>query len=114
MPIASKTEKSAIYLHPKHKKALIIKDSIYDYILHNRIHKKSAEKFFELLKNNGIKTLVDVRISNSSQLAGFAKGKDLEYFTKQICGANYKHIVDFAPTKEFWRMLRSNSSIWLL
>lgn len=62
--------------------------------------KKSAEKFFELLKANKVSKLIDVRISNSSQLAGFAKGKDLEYFTKAICGATYKHIVDFAPTKE--------------
>ena len=49
--------------------------------------KKSAEKFFELLKANKVSKLIDVRISNSSQLAGFAKGKDLEYFTKAICGA---------------------------
>ena len=48
--------------------------------------KKSAEQFFELLKKNNVKQLVDVRISNGSQLAGFAKGKDLAYFIKQICG----------------------------
>ena len=46
--------------------------------------KKSAEQFFELLKKNHVQTLVDVRISNSSQLAGFAKGSDLIYFFKQI------------------------------
>ena len=62
--------------------------------------KKSAEKFFELLKSYEIKQLVDIRISNGSQLAGFAKGKDLEYFLKQICKINYKHITDLAPTKE--------------
>ena len=62
--------------------------------------KKSAEQFFELLKENGVKKLVDVRISNSSQLAGFAKGKDLAYFVKQICGIPYEHVTDFAPTKE--------------
>jgi len=62
--------------------------------------KKSAEQFFELLKENKVKKLVDVRISNSSQLAGFAKGKDLAYFIKQICGIPYEHITDFAPSKE--------------
>ena len=46
--------------------------------------KKSAEQFFELLKKNNVKQLVDIRISNGSQLAGFAKGKDLAYFVKQI------------------------------
>jgi len=62
--------------------------------------KKSAERFFNLLRNNGVKQLVDVRISNSSQLAGFAKGKDLEFFVNEICHIPYKHIADFAPTKE--------------
>ena len=61
--------------------------------------KKSAEQFFELLKDNNVKQLVDIRISNNSQLAGFAKGKDLSYFVNQICGINYNHNVDFAPTK---------------
>ena len=62
--------------------------------------KKSAEQFFNLLLGNHVNQLVDVRISNSSQLAGFAKGKDLEFFTKELCHIPYKHITDFAPTKE--------------
>lgn len=62
--------------------------------------KKSAEQFFNLLRNNNVKQLVDVRISNSSQLAGFAKGKDLEFFIKEICHIPYRHITDFAPSKE--------------
>lgn len=62
--------------------------------------KKSAEKFFNLLRKNNVKQLVDVRISNSSQLAGFAKGNDLAFFVKEICHIPYIHIVDFAPTKE--------------
>lgn len=62
--------------------------------------KKSAEQFFELLKKNAVKKLIDIRISNGSQLAGFAKGKDLAYFLREICGIGYRHIEDFAPTKE--------------
>ena len=62
--------------------------------------KKSAERFFGLLRDNHVKQLVDVRISNGSQLAGFAKGKDLEFFVKEICHIPYKHIADFAPTKD--------------
>lgn len=62
--------------------------------------KKSAERFFTLIKENGVKRLIDVRISNNSQLAGFAKGKDLAFFTKEICSIPYQYIVDFAPTKE--------------
>ena len=62
--------------------------------------KKSAEQFFNLLRDNHVKPLIDVRISNGSQLAGFAKGKDLEFFLKEICHIPYKHVIDFAPTKE--------------
>ena len=74
--------------------------------------KKSAEQFFNLLRNNGVKQLVDVRISNSSQLAGFAKGKDLEYFTNEICHIPYKHIVDFAPTKQLLDQWHKHEVTW--
>ena len=74
--------------------------------------KKSAEKFFELLKSNGVKQLVDIRISNNSQLAGFAKGKDLAYFVKQICGINYQHVLDFAPTKELLDRWHKQTVTW--
>lgn len=62
--------------------------------------KKSAETFFNLLRRNGVKSLIDIRISNNSQLAGFAKGRDLDFFVKEICAARYEHILDFAPTKD--------------
>ena len=74
--------------------------------------KKSDEKFFELLKSNGVKQLVDIRISNNSQLAGFAKGKDLAYFVKQICGINYQHVLDFAPTKELLDRWHKQTVTW--
>ena len=76
--------------------------------------KKSAEQFFELLKKNNVKQLVDVRISNGSQLAGFAKGKDLAYFIKQICGISYKHITDFAPTKELLDRWHKQTVTWVI
>jgi hypothetical protein len=47
--------------------------------------KKSAEKFFGLLRGSGAKRLVDVRLNNVSQLAGYAKRQDLAYFAKEIC-----------------------------
>ena len=62
--------------------------------------KKTAEYFFETLKNNDVKKIVDIRINNTSQLAGFAKGADLAYFAKAIANIDYIHIKDFAPTKE--------------
>ena len=74
--------------------------------------KKSAEHFFELLKKNHVQTLVDVRISNSSQLAGFAKGNDLIYFLKQIGNIGYRHVTDFAPTKELLSDYRAGKVNW--
>jgi uncharacterized protein (DUF488 family) len=74
--------------------------------------KKSAERFFTLLKDNGVIQLVDVRISNNSQLAGFAKGKDLEFFVKEICHIPYKHIVDFAPSKELLDRWHKQEVTW--
>ncbi|MCR5038371.1 MAG: DUF488 domain-containing protein [Bacteroidales bacterium] len=74
--------------------------------------KKSAEHFFNLLRNNGVKQLADIRISNSSQLAGFAKGKDLEFFVKEICHIPYRHIADFAPSKELLDQWHKQEVTW--
>ncbi len=60
---------------------------------------KSAEKFFNLLTSSGVKKIVDTRINNVSQLAGFAKGFDLKFFAKEIGNISYEHNIDFAPTK---------------
>ncbi len=75
--------------------------------------KKSAEHFFNLLCDNHVMQLVDVRISNSSQLAGFAKGKDLEFFLKVICHIPYKHVIDFAPTKELLDKWHKQEVSWI-
>ena len=45
---------------------------------------KSAEKFFKFLKTSQVKTLIDVRLNNVSQLAGFTKRDDLKYFLKDF------------------------------
>ncbi len=52
---------------------------------------KSASQFFGHLKANGIERLLDVRLNNTSQFAGFAKQSDLPYFLHEICGAVYEH-----------------------
>lgn len=61
---------------------------------------KSAEEFFGLLKDNNIRTLLDIRLNNSSQLAGFAKSRDLRYFLSELISVNYEEDIEFAPTKE--------------
>ena len=60
--------------------------------------KKSAEVFFTRLRDAGVKRIVDVRLNNVSQLAGFSKKDDLRYFAKAICNIDYVHIPDLAPT----------------
>jgi len=62
--------------------------------------KKSAETFFNRLNNAGVKRLVDVRLNNVSQLAGFTKKDDLRYFLKNICDIEYVHLPELAPTAE--------------
>jgi uncharacterized protein (DUF488 family) len=60
--------------------------------------RKPAEVFFGRLQNAGVRRLVDVRLNNTSQLAGFAKKDDLRYFTKAICDIDYVHLPQLAPT----------------
>ncbi len=73
---------------------------------------KSAEQFFELIKKNQVELLVDVRLNNKSQLAGFSKGTDLAYFLKEICGTKYIHCDEFAPTKELLSNYQKGSVSW--
>lgn len=74
--------------------------------------KKSAERFFTLLKNAGVSKIVDIRLNNASQLAGFAKGSDLQFFVKNILGASYVHLPDLAPTKELLKSYQDKETTW--
>ncbi len=73
---------------------------------------KTAEQFFGLLKRSGAKRVVDVRLNNVSQLAGFAKKQDLTYFLKEICGLDYVHVPDLAPTQEMLDEYKKNKGDW--
>jgi uncharacterized protein (DUF488 family) len=74
--------------------------------------KKSAESFFTKLQRAGVKCLVDIRLNNVSQLAGFTKKYDLRYFTKAICNIGYVHLLDLAPTKEILDEFKKNKGDW--
>ena len=74
--------------------------------------KKKAKKFFELLMFNKVKKLIDVRLNNSSQLAGFTKGDDLSYFLEKIAGIDYVHELVFAPTKEILDLYKKGKIDW--
>ncbi len=74
--------------------------------------KKSAEEFFSKLKKAGIRRLLDIRLHNSSQLAGFAKKDDLAFFLKEICGAEYVHMPILAPTEEILDDYKKKKIMW--
>ncbi len=74
--------------------------------------KKTAAQFFGSLKQAGIKRLVDVRLNNSSQLAGFAKKEDLTFFLKEICGIEYLHEPLLAPTQDMLDAYKKQKGSW--
>ena len=74
--------------------------------------KKPARRFFELLRASGAKRVVDVRLNNGSQLAGFAKKDDLAWFLDKICGIGYVHLPNLAPTKELLSDYRKKWIDW--
>src|SRR3954447_3341937 len=74
--------------------------------------KKTAAEFFGLLRRHGIKRLVDVRLNNVSQLAGFAKREDLQFFLKEICAADYIHEPLLAPTQDMLDAFKKAKGAW--
>ncbi|MFD5629647.1 DUF488 family protein [Streptomyces sp. NPDC127072] len=74
--------------------------------------KKSAQKFFGLLREAKVTSLVDVRLNNVSQLSGFAKRDDLRYFLGEICGAQYSHRTELAPTQEMLDAYKKRGIGW--
>jgi uncharacterized protein (DUF488 family) len=71
----------------------------------------TAEYFFDRLKNAGIQRLLDTRLYHSSQLAGFAKSKDLPFFAKELAGVEYEHEPLLAPTEELLETYRQNKKV---
>lgn len=74
--------------------------------------KKTARDFFELLTKARVKRIIDTRLNNVSQLSGFAKRKDLEYFLKEIAGIEYIHLLDLAPTTDLLNPYKKKQSDW--
>ncbi len=72
----------------------------------------TAEHFFRRLADAGVDRLLDVRLNNSSQLAGFAKSQDLSYFLRELIGASYEHDPRLAPTQELLDEYRKRRGSW--
>ena len=74
--------------------------------------KTTARHFFERLKRSGARRLLDVRLNNVSQLSGFAKRDDLAFFAEALCGIDYEHFPQLAPTKRMLDDYRKNGRTW--
>lgn len=74
--------------------------------------KKSAREFFEKLKDARVRIVIDVRLNNVSQLAGFTKKDDLKYFLSEIGGIEYTHKRELAPTKDILNAYRKGELVW--
>jgi uncharacterized protein (DUF488 family) len=72
----------------------------------------TAERFFDRLKSAGIRRLLDVRLNNSSQLAGFAKAQDLPFFLRELVDAEYEHDARLAPTQDLLGSYRKGEVDW--
>jgi uncharacterized protein (DUF488 family) len=72
----------------------------------------TAEHFFARLSGARIERLLDVRLNNSSQLAGFAKARDLPYFLGELAGASYGHEPLLAPTQDLLDEYKKRKGDW--
>ena len=75
--------------------------------------KKTAEEFFTRLRENGVNRIVDVRLNNTSQIAGFAKSRDLAYFLRTIADIDYTHITALAPTQDILDDYMKKKGPWI-
>lgn len=74
--------------------------------------KTTAARFFDRVKSAGVRKVIDVRLHNTSQLAGFAKADDLAYFLKEICGTQYVHQPLLAPTDDILKAFKRDKGDW--
>ncbi|MFL6245748.1 MAG: DUF488 family protein [Thermoanaerobaculia bacterium] len=74
--------------------------------------RRSAEEFFETLKDAKVDRVIDVRLNNVSQLAGYSKKDDLRYFLRNLAGIDYRHELSLAPTPEMLEAYRAKKVTW--
>src|SRR5579859_6481430 len=74
--------------------------------------KKSAERFFTLLKEAKVRRVLDVRLNSRSHLAGFSKATDLEYFLGAIAGMEYSQVPELAPTQVLLDSYKKQNGSW--
>lgn len=74
--------------------------------------KKAAPEFFGILRETGIQQLIDIRLNNTSQLAGFTRQADLPFLLEAVLGAEYRHEPLLAPTQEMLNRYKKQKGSW--
>ena len=74
--------------------------------------KKTAESFFNVLKENRVELVLDIRLNNTSQLSAFAKFSDIRYFLKVIGGIEYIHDTKFSPKETTLKRYKKKDIDW--
>ena len=74
--------------------------------------KKSARQFFSLLRTGGVRKVLDTRLNNVSQLAGFTKRDDLSFFLEEVAGIGYEHAEQLAPTDLILKRYKKGEIDW--
>ena len=74
--------------------------------------KKLAEVFFGIIRDAGVQKVIDIRLNNTRQFAGFTKKNDLAYFLNTICGCDYRHEPLLAPTKQIFNAYKKGQIDW--
>lgn len=73
---------------------------------------KTAQEFFTILRDAGVKKVMDVRLYPSTKDSGFAKSKDLAFFLRVLCRISYEHHKEFAPTTTLLKEYKEGSISW--
>jgi uncharacterized protein (DUF488 family) len=75
--------------------------------------KTTAQSFFDRLRKANVKTVIDVRLHNTSQLSGFAKSEDLKFFLREIGNIAYRHVPLLAPEDTMLSDYKKSGGSWL-
>ena len=71
-----------------------------------------AREFFGKLSNAGVRRVIDVRLKNTSALAGYARRDDLAYLLESFAGIHYVHTPELSPDEGLFRDYRKNGLPW--
>ncbi len=69
---------------------------------------KSLAEFISLLREAGVDAMIDIRLRNQSQLAGYTKKRDFDFLLREGFGIAYEHRPELAPTVEILDAYRTD------